>query len=151
MNFIVITEEWYLWIKALHVISVIAWMAGMLYLPRIFVYHAKSKIGATQSETFKIMERRLLKGIMLPAMISTWFFGLILAFSPGGVDWTEGWAWGKGFLVILLTAFHGFFSNCQKKFAKDENLYSPIFYRIINEVPTIILVGIIILVIVKPF
>lgn len=137
------------WIKALHVIAVIAWMAGMLYLPRLFVYHSEAEIGSKQSETFKIMERRLLKAIINPAMIVTWLAGLYLAWS--GHWFTSGWFHGKLALVILLSGVHGFFSRCVKDFAADRNTRSQKFYRIINEVPTLLMILIVILVVVKPF
>ena len=139
----------YEWIKALHVIAVIAWMAGMLYLPRLFVYHCEAEIGSKQSETFKIMERRLLKAIINPAMVITWLAGLYLAWS--GHWFASGWFHGKLALVLLLSGVHGFFSRCVKDFAADRNARSQKFYRIINEVPTVLMVAIVILVVVKPF
>jgi protoporphyrinogen IX oxidase len=139
----------YEWIKALHVIAVISWMAGMLYLPRLFVYHCDAEIGSKQSEIFKVMERRLLKAIMTPAMIVTWLAGLYLAWS--GHWFSAPWLHGKLLLVVLLSAVHGFFSSSVKAFAVDRNQQSQKFYRVINEVPTILMIGIVILVIVKPF
>jgi protoporphyrinogen IX oxidase len=139
----------YEWIKALHVIAVIAWMAGMLYLPRLFVYHCDAEIGSTQSETFKTMERRLLKAIINPAMIVTWLAGLYLAWS--GHWLSAGWLHGKLLLVLLLSGVHGFFARWVKDFAADRNQRSQKFYRIINEVPTVLLIGIVVLVVVKPF
>jgi protoporphyrinogen IX oxidase len=139
----------YEWIKALHVIAVISWMAGMLYLPRLFVYHCEAEPGSKLSETFKVMERRLLRAIMNPAMIVTWLTGLYLAWA--GHLFSAGWLHGKLLLVVLLSGAHGFFSRCVKDFAADRNTRSPTFYRIINEVPTILMVGIVILVVVKPF
>jgi putative membrane protein len=139
----------YEWIKALHVIAVIAWMAGLLYLPRLFVYHCEAEIGSKQSETFKIMERRLLKAIINPAMIVTWLAGLYLAWS--GHWFASGWLHGKLALVILLSGVHGFFSRCVKDFAADRNTRNQKFYRIINEVPTLLMILIVILVVVKPF
>jgi protoporphyrinogen IX oxidase len=139
----------YLWLKAAHVIAVIAWMAGMLYLPRLFVYHSATEIGSAQSETFKVMERRLLKAIINPAMIATWVLGLWLAFEGGFVK--AGWLHGKLALVLVLSALHGLFARWVKDFAADRNPRSPKFYRIINEVPTILMIGIVILAIVKPF
>jgi putative membrane protein len=139
----------YDWIKALHVIAVIAWMAGMLYLPRLFVYHCEAEAGSKQSETFKVMERRLLKAIINPAMIVTWLAGLYLAWAH---HWfPASWLHGKLFLVLLLSGVHGFFSSCVRDFAADRNLRSQRFYRIINEVPTLLMIGIVILVVVKPF
>ena len=139
----------YVWVKALHVIAVISWMAGMLYLPRLFVYHCEAEIGSKQSETFKVMERRLLKAIINPAMIVTWLAGLYLAWSG---DWfASPWLHAKLALVLALSAVHGFFSRWVKDFAADQNRRSQKFYRIINEVPTILMIFIVILVIVKPF
>src|SRR6202048_3989204 len=138
----------YLWLKALHVIAVISWMAGMLYLPRLFVYHCDAEIGSRQSETFKVMEQRLLKAIMTPAMILTWLLGLYLA---GAGHWfSAGWLHGKLLLVIVMSAIHGFFARCVRDFGADKNSRSPKFYRIINEVPTLLMIGIVILVVVKP-
>jgi protoporphyrinogen IX oxidase len=139
----------YEWIKALHIIAVIAWMAGMLYLPRLFVYHCETEPGSKQSETFKLMERRLLKAIMNPAMIVTWLAGLYLAWS--GHWFSAGWLHGKLLLVLLLSGVHGFFGRCVKNFAADRNLRSQKFYRVINEVPTLLMAGIVILVVVRPF
>jgi putative membrane protein len=143
------TSTIYEWIKALHVIAVIAWMAGMLYLPRLFVYHCGAETGSRQSETFKLMERRLLKAIINPAMIVTWLAGLYLAWA--GHWLSAGWLHGKFLLVVMLSGVHGFFSRCVKDFAADRNLRSQKFYRIINEVPTVLMIGIVILVVVKPF
>ena len=139
----------YEWIKALHVIAVIAWMAGMLYLPRLFVYHCEAETGSRQSETFKVMERRLLKAIINPAMIITWLAGLYLAWS--GHWYALGWFHAKFALVIVLSGVHGFFSRCVKDFAADRNMRSQNFYRVFNEVPTVLMVFIVILVVVKPF
>ena len=139
----------YLWIKAFHVIAIIAWMAGMLYLPRLFVYHSETQKGSIQSETFKIMERRLLKAIINPAMIVTWVLGLILVWQGGW--YTSGWLHAKVLLVLILSGFHGFLSRLVKDFAADRNTRPARFYRMINEVPTVLMIGIVILVIVKPF
>ena len=139
----------YEWIKALHVIAVISWMAGMLYLPRLFVYHCEAETGSKQSETFKVMERRLLKAIINPAMIVTWLAGLYLAWS--GHFFSSGWFHGKLALVIVLSGVHGFFSRWVKDFAADRNTRSEVFYRVINEVPTTLMIGVVILVVVKPF
>ena len=139
----------YLWLKALHIIAVISWMAGMLYLPRLFVYHCAAALGSPQSETFKVMERRLLRLIINPAMIATWVLGLWLAWDAG--LWHVGWLHAKIALVIGLSAVHGFFARCVKDFAADRNTRSPRFYRIINEVPTVLMIVIVILVVVKPF
>ncbi|QWG13370.1 protoporphyrinogen oxidase HemJ [Bradyrhizobium sediminis] len=139
----------YEWIKALHVIAVISWMAGMLYLPRLFVYHCDTEAGSKQSETFKIMERRLLKAIINPAMIIAWLAGLYLAWS--GHWLSAGWFHVKFLLVIVLSGVHGFFARWVKDFAADRNTRSRKFYRIINEVPTVLMIGIVVFVIVKPF
>jgi putative membrane protein len=139
----------YEWIKALHVIAVIAWMAGMLYLPRLFVYHSTAEIGSKQSETFKVMEHRLLKAIVNPAMAVTWLAGLYLAWA--GHWFSAGWLHGKLLLVLAMSAMHGFFGRCVKDFAADRNVRSQKFYRVINEVPTVLMIGIVILVVVKPF
>src|SRR5271169_423466 len=127
----------YEWIKALHVIAVISWMAGMLYLPRLFVYHCEAEIGSKQSETFKVMERRLLKAIINPAMIVTWLTGIYLAWS--GHWYSSGWLHLKFLLALGLSAVHGFFSRCVRDFAADRNTRSQKLYRIINEVPTILM------------
>jgi putative membrane protein len=139
----------YEWIKAFHMIAVISWMAGMLYLPRLFVYHCDAEIGSKQSETFKVMERRLLKAIINPAMALTWLLGLYLVWA--GHWYLAGWFHAKLFLVLVLSGVHGFFSRCVREFANDRNTHSQKFYRFINEVPTAIMIGIVILVIVKPF
>jgi protoporphyrinogen IX oxidase len=142
------------WIKAFHIIAVIAWMAGMLYLPRLFVYHCAAEKGSVQSETFKVMERRLLRAIINPAMVATWVFGLWLAWL--GPDSRYGWfaspwLWAKLVLVLALSAVHGMLARWRKDFAADRNVHSQRFYRIINEIPAILLIGIVILVVVKPF
>lgn len=139
----------YAWIKALHVISIIAWMAGMLYLPRLFVYHVDAEPGSKQSETFKIMERRLLKAIINPSMIASWVFGLWMAYESG--FYTQGWFHAKFALVLLMSGVHGYLSRCVKTFARDENTRPAKFYRMLNEVPTVLMIVIVILVIVKPF
>jgi putative membrane protein len=141
----------YPWIKALHIISVVAWMAGLLYLPRLFVYHASAARGSETSETFKVMERRLLNGIMHPALVMTYVFGILLALTPGIVDWHAGWIQGKLALVVALTAMHYASMRWQRAFAADRNRHEPRFYRVMNEVPTLILIAIVILVVVKPF
>ena len=138
-----------LWLKAFHVIAVIAWMAGMLYLPRLFVYHCEAEAGSKQSETFKVMERRLLRAIINPAMIAAWVLGLWLAYDQG--YFKAGWLHGKLVLVLALTALHGLFSRWVRDFAADRNTHSQKFYRIVNEVPAVLMIGIVILVIVKPF
>ena len=139
----------YDWLKAFHVVAVIAWMAGMLYLPRLFVYHCDAPPGSAQSETFKVMERRLLKAIMNPAMIATWVLGLGLAWS-GGL-WTQGWLHAKLALVLVLSGVHGACAGMVRRFAADRNQKSARYYRVLNEVPTVLMIGIVILVIVKPF
>jgi protoporphyrinogen IX oxidase len=139
----------YMWLKAFHVIAIIAWMAGMLYLPRLFVYHCETARGSIQSETFKIMERRLLKAIINPAMIAAWVLGLYLAIDGGW--FRSGWLHGKLLLVIALSAVHGVLVKRTREFAEDRNTRPAHYYRILNEVPTVLMIGIVILVIVKPF
>ncbi len=139
----------YDWLKAFHLIAVIAWMAGMLYLPRLFVYHCEAEPGSRQSETFKTMERRLLKAIINPALVATWGLGLWLAWTGGWL--TAGWLHAKLALVLILSGLHGLFARWVKDFAADRNRHSAAFYRIVNEVPTLLMVGIVILAIVKPF
>jgi len=139
----------YEWIKALHLVAVIAWMAGMLYLPRLFVYHCDAEVGSKQSETFKLMEHRLLKAIIDPAMAVTWLAGLYLAWA--GHWFSAGWLHGKLAMVIVMSAMHGFFARCVKDFAADRNTRSQKFYRLVNEVPTALMIGIVILVVLKPF
>ncbi len=142
----------YLWLKALHIIAVIAWMAGMLYLPRLFVYHAAAKPGSELSETFKTMERRLLKLIINPAMIATWLLGLSLIWLMGKDAFVQsGWLHAKLVLVLAMTGLHGFLAGLVKQFATDRNRRSQKFYRIINEIPTVLLVIIVVLATVKPF
>ena len=139
------------YVKAFHIIAVIAWMAGILYLPRLFVYHTASKAGSEQSETFKIMERRLLRAIITPAMLAAWIFGLILAFSPL-IDWSrDGWFHVKLVLVVILSGFTGVLARWTKDFAADRNTHSERFYRIANEVPTLLMIVIVILAVVRPF
>jgi putative membrane protein len=144
----------YEWIKAFHIIAVIAWMAGMLYLPRLFVYHCAAEPGSVQSETFKVMERRLLRGIINPAMVATWVFGLWLAWlgPDSRYGWfNTGWLQAKLVLVLALSAAHGLLARWRKDFAADRNRHSQRFYRIINEVPTILMIGIVLLAVLKPF
>ncbi|TNE35328.1 MAG: protoporphyrinogen oxidase HemJ [Alphaproteobacteria bacterium] len=143
--------EIYPWVKALHIISVIAWMAGMLYLPRLYVYHADAETGSDQSETFKIMERRLLRGIINPAMISTLIFGVLLLGTPGLVDFTDFWIWIKLAAVFLMGWVHGNLSRWRKDFERDENTRPAKFYRMVNEIPTVLMIIIVIMVVVKPF
>jgi putative membrane protein len=139
----------YLWLKAFHVVAVIAWMAGMLYLPRLFVYHCGVPVGSAQSETFKVMERRLLKAIINPAMIVTWVLGLYLAWDGGW--FRSGWLHGKLVLVLVLSGIQGVYVRRLKEFAADRNTRSARYYRILNEIPTVLMIGIVVLVIVKPF
>lgn len=139
------------WVKALHVISVIAWIAGMMYLPRLFVYHAAAEKGSIQSETFKVMERRLYRGIMTPAMIATWLFGLAMAGTPGIIDWHQGWPWVKAVAVILLTAIQGYYGRQVRSFDSDSNTRPQGFWRVVNELPFVLVIIIVIMVIVQPF
>lgn len=141
----------YPWVKALHIISVVAWMAGLLYLPRLFVYHADAPVGSDQAATFTIMERRLLRGIMLPAAIMVAGFGVILAATPGVVDWREAWIWIKLALVLGLGVFHLLLARWQRQFAADRVPHSARFFRAVNELPTVALIAIVVLVVVKPF
>ena len=149
------TLEWlagfYPWTKALHVISVIAWMAGLLYLPRLFVYHCAAAPGSPMSETFKVMERRLLRAIMNPAMIATWVFGISLLLTPGIVDWAAAWIWVKLALVLLLTFYHHLLALWFKTFRADANKHDARFYRVMNEVPTLAMIAIVVMVVVRPF
>jgi putative membrane protein len=141
----------YLWLKVLHIVSVVAWMAGLFYLPRIFVYHTGTKPGSEASELFKTMERRLLRGIMLPAMVASWAFGILLAFVPGVVDWQEGWFHAKLALVVVMTLFQYLLGRWRLEFAEERRPHSERFFRIVNEAPTLLLILIVILVVVKPF
>jgi putative membrane protein len=141
----------YPWVKALHVIAVISWMAGMLYLPRLYVYHCEVKPGSLESERFKVMEGRLLRQIILPAMIAAWCLGLLLAFTPGAINWHAGWWHVKLASVLLLSGFHGALSRWRRDFLNDRNTRSQRFYRIANEVPAVLMVMIVIMVIVRPF
>ena len=145
------TPEGYLWIKALHVIAVIAWMAGLLYLPRLLVYHCEAPPGSARSEMLKVMERRLLRAIMTPAMIVAFVFGVWLLLAPGVVDWSGGWIHAKLALVLGLAAEHGMMAKWCGDFAADRNRRSQRFYRIANELPTVLMIAIVILVVVKPF
>ncbi len=139
----------YEWAKAVHIIAVIAWMAGMLYLPRLFVYHAEAEVGSKQSETFKVMECRLLRGIINPSMVVVWVLGLWMAWEAPWYD--ELWLQLKFLCVLIMSALHGFFTRWMKDFAADKNTRSPKFYRIINEVPAVLIVCIVLLVVLKPF
>lgn len=144
-----LTNDLYSWLKALHIIAVIAWMAGMLYLPRLYVYHTQVSPGSEMSETFKVMERRLLRVIINPAMIASWVFGLSLAAYAHW--WGAGWFHGKLVLLFGMQLMHAALARWCRQFARDANTHNEKFYRIMNEVPTLIMIGIVILVIVKPF
>ncbi|HUB65117.1 MAG TPA: protoporphyrinogen oxidase HemJ [Methylocella sp.] len=139
----------YLWIKVLHILAVISWMAGMLYLPRLFVYHAETPRGSPQAATFAVMEARLMRLIMLPALLVTWATGLALAVWAGFLH--EGWFYAKFALVIGLSALHGYFAKLRKDLANETNQHGPRFFRIVNEGPTILMMGIVFLVVFKPF
>lgn len=141
----------YPWIKTAHIVSVIAWMAGLFYLPRLFVYHADAAPGSDKSETFKIMERRLLRGIMNPAMIATLVFGAVLAATPGLVVWSMGWIWVKLLGVAGLSLYHYLLARWRKDFAADRNTRRARFYRLANEIPTLIVIVIVAMVVAKPF
>ena len=147
--FVVESAAAYPWIKSIHVIAVISWMAGMLYLPRLFVYHAEAKQGSVQSETFKIMERRLLRAIINPAMIVTWAAGLWLAWHGGWLQ--EGWLHAKFAAVLVLSGVHGYLAGAVRRFAEDRNSRPSRHWRIVNEVPTVLMIAIVVLVVVKPF
>ena len=139
----------YQWLLAFHIIAVIAWMAGMLYLPRLYVYHADTKPGSSQSETFKVMERRLLRAIINPAMVATWILGLSIAYLQN--YWLQGWFILKLVLVLALSGVHGAFSAWRKDFEADRNTRPARFYRLWNEVPTLVMIGIVFVVVLKPF
>jgi putative membrane protein len=141
----------YLWLKAFHVVSMIAWMAGIFYLPRLYVYHCMVAPGTAESERFKVMERRLLKQIINPAMYATWGFGLLLVVTPGVIDWHAGWWHVKLVTVVLLSGFTGALSKWRRAFRDDRNRRPERFYRIANEVPTVLMLVIVIMVIVRPF
>ncbi|MFO1128919.1 MAG: protoporphyrinogen oxidase HemJ [Rhodospirillales bacterium] len=141
----------YLWLKALHVISVIAWMAGLLYLPRLFVYHAAEPPGSATAAIFKVMERRLFYYIMVPAMVATYVFGIWMIVELGSAAWTMGWLHGKLALVLLLTVLHEMMGRWRRQFAQDDNQHSQTFFRVVNEAPTLLMIGIVILAILKPF
>jgi putative membrane protein len=145
------STEFYLWVKALHIIAVIAWMAGMLYLPRLFVYHCETLPGSSESERFKHMERRLLRAIINPAMIAVWVLGLTLSFLPITDAWHQHWFHAKFALVLVMSGVQGLYARWVRLFAADANTRPARFYRIWNEVPTLLLVLIVVLVVVKPF
>jgi protoporphyrinogen IX oxidase len=139
----------YPWFKAFHVVAVISWMAGMLYLPRLFVYHCGAEKGSRQSETFKVMERRLLRGILNPAMVASWALGLWIVYDGGWIS--APWLHVKLLLVVALSAVHGMLARWTADFAADRNRHSERFYRIVNEVPAVLMVGIVIMAVIKPF
>jgi putative membrane protein len=142
----------YPWIKSFHVISIIAWMAGLFYLPRLYVYHCMVPSGSAESERFKVMERRLLKQIMNPAMIASWGFGMLLVLTPGVVSWwPPNWWHVKLLAVLCMSGFHGACSKWRRGFLQDRNQKSERFYRIANEVPTVLMVIAVIMAIAKPF
>ena len=141
----------YEWLRALHIIAVISWMAGMLYLPRLFVYHADAEVGSDKSETFKVMEWRLLKYIINPAMIVAWILGLSMLYANPGMLEGQGWMHVKLFLVLVMSAIHGVLSKQVKVFKRDENTKSAKYFRILNEVPTALMVIIVIMAVVQPF
>ncbi len=142
-------DEAYLWVKALHIIAVIAWMAGMLYLPRLFIYHCAAEPDSVQSETVKVMERRLLRAIINPAMALAWILGLTLVTHLGA--WGEPWMHAKLAAAIALSTLHGFFARWRRYFDRDDNRHSARFYRVMNEVPTVLMIAIVLLVVLKPF
>jgi protoporphyrinogen IX oxidase len=141
----------YPWIKALHILSVISWMAGLLYLPRLFVYHADARPDGDAAAAFTVMERRLLRGIMNPAMIGTYLFGIMLALTPGVIDWSRGWFHAKLAGVALLTVCHFLLASWRRDFAAGRNRHPARFYRIVNEVPTLLMIFIVVMVVVRPF
>jgi protoporphyrinogen IX oxidase len=144
--------SFYPWARALHVISVISWMAGLLYLPRLFVYHSeRGSAGSEVSEILKVMEGKLLNFIMNPAMIASWIFGLWIVFTPGVIDWSLIWPWAKALMVLGMTWFHLWLVKGCKNFNTDRNILTGRRYRIMNEVPTLLMIGIVIMVIVRPF
>lgn len=141
--------DWLLWVKVLHVLAIISWMAGLLYLPRLFVYHAAASPGSDLSETLKVMERRLLRAIMTPAMIVSWLAGLALGYFYGFFD--QAWFLVKLLCVVLLSGVHMHLAGCRRQFAADERRHDQRYFRILNEVPTLLMVVIVVMVIVKPF
>lgn len=141
----------YPWTKVLHIMSMVAWMAGLFYLPRLFVYHAERGNGRELAETFSVMERRLLRGIMNPAMIATWFFGIMLLLTPGIVSWSQGWIYVKLAAVLVLTTFHHWLGRRRKDFLRGENRLSGRTWRLVNEMPLVALAVIVTMVVVKPF
>ena len=144
-------DSLYHWLKAFHIIAVIAWMCGMLYLPRLFVYHSKVAVGSEASEIFKVMERKLSRIIMTPAMTLSFVFGVLLLLVPGIMSSPMGWLHAKIFLVLIMSAFHGYMMVCLKKFAKDQRPYSSKTFKVLNEIPPLLMVFIVFLVVIKPF
>lgn len=140
----------YPWIKALHIISVIAWMAGMLYLPRLYVYHADKAAGSEASEMLKVMERRLLRAIVNPAMIAAFVFGGLLLATPGRIDWSAWWIYAKLVLVLAMAGMHGLFSRWRRDFEADRNARPAKFYRVMNEIPTVLMICVVFLVVIRP-
>ena len=140
----------YLWLKAFHIIAVTAWMAGLLYLPRLMVYHRRTAIGGESSEIFKVMERRLLKAIMLPAMVLSWVFGFALIWVTDAFSNPSLWLTVKLVAVVALTGFHFWLAQFAKAFAEDERPRDERFFRIINEIPTVLLIVIVIMAVIKP-
>jgi len=147
--FAVLPDGFYPWAKVLHIIAVISWMAALLYLPRLFIYHREAGIGTPQAETFKVMERRLLRAIMTPAMLVTWYFGLWLAWK--GFGFSGGWLHAKIAAVVVLSGLHGYFAAAVRHFAEDRAPKSSRHWRIMNEMPAVLMVGIVILVVIKPW
>ena len=145
-----LTGELYLWVKALHLISVISWLAGMLYLPRLFVYHCSAEWGSELSETLKTMERRLIRAIMNPAMIASWVLGLVMLAAGGSDLWFQPWMIIKLVCVFAMSVAHAKMSKWRKDFEADRNTRSHKFYRVVNEVPTALMVVVIIMVVVQP-
>ena len=139
------------WIRALHIISAIAWMAGMLYLPRLYVYHCEVEPGSPASEMFKTMERRLLRRIVDPAMAATFLFGLLLLLAPGVVDWSAGWIWVKLAMILALASLHGLYARWRRAFAEDRDRHPQRVYRIANEAPALLMAVIVVMAVVKPF
>ena len=146
-----LSDEALLWIKALHIIGAIAWMAGLLYLPRLFVYHTSADPGSETSETFKVMERRLLRAIMNPAMITVFLTGGLIAAAPGGPEWDQGWFLVKLACAVGLLALHMMMARWRRRFADDTNTRTVKFYRVANEAPTVLMIVIVIMAVVKPF
>ena len=142
---------WYAWTKAAHLVSVFAWMAGLFYLPRLYVYHSAEPVGSAPSELFKTMERRLLRGIMNPAMVAAWSFGTLLVLTPGVLGWGAGWWHGKMLGIVVMTGLHHHLGLARKDFLADRRVHSERYWRVMNEVPTLALILIVVMVIVKPF